>query len=68
LTLWFEYGTSHQVSEAISDGIRTVDKNTWLQVIPQLIARIDTNRLLVSKSIHYLLVDIGKIHPQASKF
>lgn len=65
LTLWFEYGTSHQVSEAISDGIRTVDKNTWLQVIPQLIARIDTNRLLVSKSIHYLLVDIGKIHPQA---
>ncbi|XP_066259712.1 serine/threonine-protein kinase mTor [Euwallacea similis] len=65
LTLWFEHGTSPQVSEAISDGIRTVDKNTWLQVIPQLIARIDTNRSLVSKSINYLLVDIGKIHPQA---
>ncbi|KAH1016334.1 serine/threonine-protein kinase Tor isoform X2 [Dendroctonus ponderosae] len=65
LTLWFDYGLSAQVSEAITDGIRVVDKNTWLQVIPQLIARIDTNRLLVSKNIHHLLVDIGKIHPQA---
>ncbi|KAL1494336.1 hypothetical protein ABEB36_009951 [Hypothenemus hampei] len=65
LTLWFDYGVSAQVSEAITDGIRIVDKNTWLQVIPQLIARIDTNRHLVSKNIHHLLVDIGKIHPQA---
>ncbi|XP_050299177.1 serine/threonine-protein kinase Tor [Anthonomus grandis grandis] len=65
LTLWFDHGLSSQVSEAISDGIRYVDKNTWLQVIPQLIARIDTNRILVAKNIHHLLVDIGKIHPQA---
>ncbi|XP_060521647.1 serine/threonine-protein kinase mTor [Cylas formicarius] len=65
LTLWFDYGQSTQVSEAIADGIRLVEKNTWLQVIPQLIARIDTNRLLVSKLIHCLLVDIGKTHPQA---
>lgn len=34
-------------------------------MIPQLIARIDTNRLLVAKLIHHLLVDIGKTHPQA---
>nr|ALE20544.1 mTOR [Leptinotarsa decemlineata] len=65
LTLWFDYGQSMSVSEAISEGIRLVEKNTWLQVIPQLIARIDTNRLLVSKLIHSLLVDIGKTHPQA---
>ncbi|KAJ8946331.1 hypothetical protein NQ318_004221 [Aromia moschata] len=65
LTLWFDYGQTTQVSEAIAEGIRLVEKNTWLQVIPQLIARIDTNRLLVSKLIHHLLVDIGKTHPQA---
>lgn len=65
LTLWFDYGQTTQVSEAIADGIRLVAKNTWLQVIPQLIARIDTNRLLVSKLINNLLVDIGKTHPQA---
>lgn len=36
-----------------------------LQVIPQLIARIDTPRQLVGKLIHQLLTDIGKQHPQA---
>lgn len=65
LTLWFDCGHSPDVSNAISDGIRMVEKNTWLQVIPQLIARIDTNRVLVSRLIHLLLVDIGKTHPQA---
>jgi FKBP12-rapamycin complex-associated protein len=34
-------------------------------VIPQLIARIDTPRHLVSKLITHLLIDIGKCHPQA---
>lgn len=65
LTLWFDYGQTSQVSEAITEGILLVEKNTWLQVIPQLIARIDTNKLLVAKLIHHLLVDIGKTHPQA---
>lgn len=35
------------------------------QVIPQLIARIDTGRPLVGRLIHHLLIDIGKNHPQA---
>ena len=35
-----------------------------LQVIPQLIARIDHSRPLVSKLIHQLLTDVGKQHPQ----
>lgn len=42
-----------------------IEKNTWLQVIPQLIARIDSQRVLVSRLIHHLLIDIGKTHPQA---
>ena len=37
----------------------------WLQVIPQLIARIDTPRPLVSRLIHQVLTDLGKFHPQA---
>lgn len=37
----------------------------FLQVIPQLIARIDTPRVLVGRLIHHLLMDIGKHHPQA---
>ena len=36
-----------------------------LQVIPQLIARIDTNKQFVARLIYNLLLDFGKVHPQA---
>ncbi|KAG8279048.1 hypothetical protein J6590_008066 [Homalodisca vitripennis] len=65
LTLWFDYGQWPEVYDAIVEGIRTIEIDTWLQVIPQLIARIDTPRTLVSRLIHHLLMDIGKHHPQA---
>ncbi len=64
LTLWFDYGHWPEVYEASIEGVRTIDVNTWLQVIPQLIARIDTQRQLVGRLIHQLLMDIGKAHPQ----
>lgn len=65
LTLWFDYGQWPEVYDAVVEGIRLIEINTWLQVIPQLIARIDTPRALVSRLIHHLLIDIGKSHPQA---
>lgn len=65
LTLWFDYGQWPQVYEAIVEGIRTIEIDTWLQVIPQLIARIDTVKTLVGRLVHRLLIDIGKQHPQA---
>ena len=64
LTLWFDYGHWPEVYEALVDGIKTIQIDTWLQVIPQLIARIDTPRHLVGRLIHQLLTDIGKHHPQ----
>merc|ERR1719357_2056716 len=65
LTLWFDYGYYNDMYEALNEGLRTIDINTWLQVIPQLIARIDTPRMKVSRLIHQLLTDVGKHHPQA---
>ena len=64
LTLWFDYGHWSEVYEALVEGIKTIQIDTWLQVIPQLIARIDTPRQLVGRLIHQLLTDIGKHHPQ----
>lgn len=61
----FDYGQYPEVYEALVIGMRMIEINTWLQVIPQLIARIDTNRTLVSQLVHQLLIDIGKSHPQA---
>ncbi len=65
LTLWFDYGQWSEVYDALVDGIKTIQIDNWLQVIPQLIARIDTQRPLVSRLVHQLLTDIGKQHPQA---
>lgn len=47
------------------EGVPNIHIDNWLQVIPQLIARIDTPRHLVGKMIHAVLTDIGKHHPQA---
>lgn len=65
LTLWFEYGQYREVYEALSEGIRTVPIEVWLQVLPQLIARIDSPRPLVHQLIRHLLIDVGRQHPQA---
>ncbi|KAH3893902.1 hypothetical protein DPMN_018054 [Dreissena polymorpha] len=65
LTLWFDYGQWPEVHEALIEGIKAIKIDEWLQVIPQLIARIDTHRTLVGRLIHQLLMDVGKEHPQA---
>eukprot|EP01137_Pigoraptor_chileana_P037293 Opistho-2@34170 len=65
LTLWFKYGYLVEVNDAVVEGIKTVSIDTWLQVIPQLIARIHTPSAMVGRLIHQLLADIGRQHPQA---
>nr|XP_046918339.1 serine/threonine-protein kinase mTOR-like [Dermatophagoides farinae] len=65
LTIWFEDGYDENIRAAVEEGIKSVSIETWLQVIPQLIARIDMPHVPVAKLIHTLLTDIGKYHPQA---
>lgn len=49
----------------LEEGIKDTPKEIWLQVIPQLIARIDTTKQYVAKLIYKLLIDFGRVHPQA---
>lgn len=65
LTIWFQYGHLNEVSNTIYEGFNTVPIYTWLSVIPQLIARIHTGNLNVRKLVHYILTEVGKLHPQA---
>lgn len=65
LTLWFKYGHHHDVYTCISEGFSSVSVDTWLQVIPQLIARIHAPSPPVRRLNHQLLSEIGKEHPQA---
>lgn len=65
LTLWFTYGYQGGVASAITNGLPSVNVDVWLEVIPQIIARIHTPRQTISNLIIRLLNDVGKIHPQA---
>lgn len=65
LTLWFAHGDHQEVTSAVTQGIGTVSIDTWLEVIPQLIARINQPNRLVKESIHHLLCEVGRAHPQA---
>ncbi|KAK0707622.1 phosphatidylinositol 3-kinase-like protein [Lasiosphaeris hirsuta] len=65
LTLWLTYGGHVDVNTAVTEGFTRVSVDTWLEVIPQLIARINQPNRRVQQSIHSLLSDVGRAHPQA---
>ncbi|KAG2011794.1 atypical/PIKK/FRAP protein kinase [Coprinopsis cinerea AmutBmut pab1-1] len=65
LTLWFKYGHHDEVSHSMANGFSTVEVDTWLEVIPQIIARIQTPHANIRRNINNLLTDVGKHHPQA---
>ncbi|KAK3316631.1 phosphatidylinositol 3-kinase tor2 [Apodospora peruviana] len=65
LTLWLTHGGHTEVNIAVTEGFTRVSVDTWLEVIPQLIARINQPNRRVQQSIHNLLADVGRAHPQA---
>jgi len=65
LTILFNQGQDKEVANEFNLGLKSVPLETWLQVIPQLIARIDIPKVLVNKIIQQLLIDVSKCHPQA---
>ena len=65
LQLWFEWGHRREVEQALLAGMNTISIDTWLAVIPQLIARIHTSSQPIRNLLTELLIRIGKGHPQA---
>lgn len=65
LTLWFAHGSHQEVNNVITQGVSTVNVDIWLEVIPQLIARIHQPSPKVRQAIHNLLCEVGRAHPQA---
>lgn len=64
LTLWFNHGSAPDVERALQEGFQLVSIDTWLVVIPQIIARIHTADVKVFILIQQLLTRIGRHHPQ----
>ncbi|KAM7479086.1 hypothetical protein LguiA_027299 [Lonicera macranthoides] len=67
LTLWFNHGATAEVQMALKKGFADVNINTWLVVLPQIIARIHSNNHAVRELIQSLLVRIGQHHPQRNE-
>jgi FKBP12-rapamycin complex-associated protein len=65
LTLWFTHGGNSEVNGCVTEGFNTISVDTWLEVIPQLIARINQPDQVVRHTIHQLLAEVGRNHPQA---
>jgi len=66
--LWFRYGAQKEVEAALIEGFNTVSIDNWLQVIPQIIARVHSPVVAVRRLIHELLSNVGKEHPQVPPF
>ena len=65
LTLWFAHGNHQEVDQAVDQGVAEVSVDTWLEVIPQLIARINQPNHRIRVAVNRLLAKVGKAHPQA---
>jgi hypothetical protein len=64
LTLWFKYGSVPELASAMESALGSLPIDTWLDVVPQIIARINLPDTVVRGQIHDLLFRIGREHPQ----
>ena len=65
ITLWFTYGGREEVINEINRGFNIISLDTWLYVIPQLVARIHIDESKAKRLLINLLVQLSKAHPQA---
>ncbi len=66
LTLWFRHAALPEVEESLREGFRHVPIDTWIVVIPQLIARMHSPQSVVRRLVHELLVQLAELHPQVT--
>lgn len=59
LKLWFRHGNLIEIEEIIRKGFDTIDLKVWINVIPQLLARVDIKDIIIRKSLIDLLEKIS---------
>lgn len=65
LTLWFRYGGVSDVNTVLVEGFNSTEPEVWLDVVPQMIARLHAPSKPVRDGVKALLIRIGRAHPQA---
>lgn len=68
LTLWFRYGRYANMHHEFNKGFQASNVDHWLEVVPQVIARLHTPYAVVQKGVKLLLTRIGKAHPHVAVY
>ncbi|PIO54433.1 hypothetical protein TELCIR_24205, partial [Teladorsagia circumcincta] len=63
LQLWFDYGEYNEVYKQLSENIKGLPIETWLEAVPQLMARLDS-RDKMAMLIKQVILEISKMKPQ----
>lgn len=67
LSIWFRHGDIPEVYSALMEeehSITAVNLDSWLGVVPQLIACMNHNDKGCREALHELLMRLGRRHPQ----
>ena len=65
MTLWFTYGSKSLVFQVLEAELDSIPPEIWLEVVPQLIARIHIHAQRISSLLKRLLTRVAVEHPQA---
>ncbi|CAI5438055.1 unnamed protein product [Caenorhabditis angaria] len=66
LQLWFDYGHQEEVYGKLVENVTDLPITTWLEVVPQLMARLDSSdKEKPTQLIIKVLVEISKYKPQS---
>lgn len=64
--LWFDHGDKQEIFELLRDQLKSVPVEIWLEVIPQLMSRMDSKHN-VGLLVKQVVMDLAKTHPQVRK-
>ena len=56
ITLWFNYGTREGVHQELEKELDKISPDTWMAVVPQLIARMHMNSPIIGRSTMTLMI------------
>ena len=65
IDIWFDVGGDPDIDNLINKSFVSIDLETWLLVIPQLLARVNTIEETIKSSLLKLLKKMGKMQPRA---
>ena len=68
LELWFKFGELSTIQEAVKRSYDKIDLTCWLNVVPQMIAKLDMPNIAVLSNVLDLIQYVGDKYPQGIIF